>query len=99
MIYSVKDVMEMLDVSESTVRRWIKNGELVGKLYCDRDGYYIDENAMADLVTIKPKYRKAYLASKQLKDLENKKQPTYSDLLRMRDKQIDLLQKIRSGQI
>lgn len=39
--YSIKDIVELLQVHEQTVRRWIKQGDLPAKLFGRRGGYRI----------------------------------------------------------
>jgi excisionase family DNA binding protein len=41
--YTVEEIAERLKVTDQTVRRWLKNGELVGTNFSGRTGWRIRE--------------------------------------------------------
>lgn len=48
--YTVKDVAKRLEVSEETVRRWIRNGKLIAKRNSTKVGFKISEQDLNDFV-------------------------------------------------
>ena len=44
--YTVKQIAEQLQVSEQTVNRWLRNGELHGVAFGGRTGYRVRESAL-----------------------------------------------------
>lgn len=48
-IYSIKEISERLDISPATVRRYIKDGRLVGKKVGHK--FFITEEALLALLT------------------------------------------------
>lgn len=62
MFYSVKEIAEMLNVNEETVRRWLRdpNG-LSGTKTSRKEGYMVTEIPLKDFLKKKPKYMKKYI--------------------------------------
>lgn len=60
--YSVKEIAEMLNVNEETVRRWLRdpNG-LSGTKTSRKEGYMVAEIPLKDFLKKKPKYMKKYI--------------------------------------
>jgi len=60
--YSVKEIAEMLNVNEETVRRWLRdpNG-LSGTKTSRKEGYMVTEIPLKDFLKKKPKYMKKYI--------------------------------------
>lgn len=59
-ILSVKDVAELLDVCEKTVRRWIYSGELKAECQCYKWGYAITVDNLIDFVYGNPQTSDKY---------------------------------------
>ncbi|HZU76312.1 MAG TPA: helix-turn-helix domain-containing protein [Dehalococcoidia bacterium] len=57
--YTVRDLVETLQVHEQTVRRWIKTGELEAYALGDRAGYRVSPEALA-----------AFLERRRVRDAE-----------------------------
>lgn len=49
-ILTVKDVAELLNVCEKTVRRWIYSGELRAECQCNKWGYAITWDNLVDFI-------------------------------------------------
>ena len=62
MFYSVKEIAEMLNVNEETVRRWLRdpNG-LSGTKTSRKEGYMVAEIPLKDFLKKKPKDMKKYI--------------------------------------
>lgn len=56
--YTVNDVSKMLCVNPETVRRWIRNGELISVISSRKTGNKISENALEDFIRNHPKYNR-----------------------------------------
>ena len=56
--YSVKQVAEMLNVNEETVRRWIRSGRLSAIQQSRRSGSVITEEGLKSFLESAPKYAK-----------------------------------------
>ena len=55
--YSVKQISKMLNVSEEQVKRWIRNGSLVGELESKKQGYRVKRSDLEDFIWRHPKYK------------------------------------------
>lgn len=66
MFYSVKEIAEMLNVNEETVRRWLRdpNG-LSGTKTSRKEGYMVTEIPLKDFLKKKPKYMKKYIKQRR----------------------------------
>jgi excisionase family DNA binding protein len=56
--YTTKEVAALFNVSEETVRRWIRNGDLKAYKQSNKSGHLITEDDLRNFVTKRPKYRK-----------------------------------------
>ena len=54
--YTVNDVSKMLSVNPETVRRWIRNGNLISVKSSNKNGNKISEIALEDFIRDNPKY-------------------------------------------
>lgn len=54
--YNVKEVAKMLNISEETVRRWIRSGKLKANMDSRKGGSVITENMLREFVKRTPKY-------------------------------------------
>ena len=66
--YTVNDISKMLCVNPETVRRWIRNGELISVKSSNKTGNKISENALEDLIRSHPKYNRDLIVDR--KDIE-----------------------------
>ncbi len=57
-IYTVKEVANMLNVTEEQVRRWIRSGELNSTINSKKEGHRISEDDLKAFVKIRSKYTK-----------------------------------------
>mgnify|MGYP002343952694 CR=1 FL=1 len=57
-VYTVKEVAEVMDVNEETVRRWIRSGELKASQSSKKQGNVVNEYDLLVFVSDKPKYKK-----------------------------------------
>ena len=57
--YRVKQVAELLDVNEETVRRWIRSGKLPAKRSSRKKGNLITENDLLEFAKSSPSYAAA----------------------------------------
>lgn len=56
--YTTKDIATLFNVSEETVRRWIRSGELKAIKQSNKSGNLVTEFELRNFVTKRPKYRK-----------------------------------------
>jgi excisionase family DNA binding protein len=56
--YNVTEIAKLLNVSDETVRRWIRSGALRSTKTSNKIGNAIDEQDLFEFVQTKPKYRK-----------------------------------------
>ena len=54
--YNVKDIAEMLDANEETVRRWIRSGKLKANKTSNKDGNVVTEEDLYKFLKNKSKY-------------------------------------------
>lgn len=57
-MYNTKELSELLDVNEETVRRWIRSGKLKAERSSKKQGNIVHEKDLFDFVSDKPKYKK-----------------------------------------
>ncbi len=58
MVYSVKEISELLNVSSETVRRWIRNDRLKATQQSRKTGNAITEDDFKQFINKSPKYKK-----------------------------------------
>lgn len=56
--YTVNDISKMLCVNPETVRRWVRNGELISVKSSRKTGNKISEIALEDFIRKHPKYNR-----------------------------------------
>ena len=61
--FTVKQIVEALGVHEQTVREWIKEGRLPGKLFGRRGGYRVRESDYETFLDSWPSVGKAALVA------------------------------------
>ena len=91
MVYNVYEISKMLNVSEETVRRWIRNGKLKSECKSKKQGNVIKRNDLEDFLNNNPKYKFAF---KLLDGPLNKTEIAIFELKQLReyiDKTIDKL--------
>jgi excisionase family DNA binding protein len=49
-LYTVAQVAERLQVNPETVRRWLRSGELRGRLLGDKAGYRVEEGDLRNFI-------------------------------------------------
>lgn len=67
-MYTVKHVSKIFNVSEETVRRWIRDGKLNATISSKKAGYRIGKEDMKVFAESRPKYKKLledFLAAKK----------------------------------
>ena len=55
---NTKEISELLDVSEETVRRWIRSGKLKAEKSSKKQGNIVYEKDLFEFVSDKPKYKR-----------------------------------------
>ena len=96
--YNVTEIAKLLNISEETVRRWIRSGLLKSTITSKKTGNLIDEQDLYEFIKEKPKYRS------MLNQLEQQIDDTYteklnellSDLIKKRDQLNDRINKIQA---
>ena len=58
-IYTVKQIAEMLQTNEETVRRWIRSGKLGATLASKKEGHIITAESLNRFINTTPKYASA----------------------------------------
>lgn len=58
--YTVANISTMLGVTEETVRRWLRSGELHGTINSKKQGYIVEDSDLKEFVHNKTKYLKKY---------------------------------------
>lgn len=58
--YTVKNISNILDVNEETVRRWIRTGKLHSTIDSKKKGHIVEDSDFKEFVYNKPKYLKRY---------------------------------------
>ena len=64
-IYNTKEIADLLDVNEETVRRWIRYGLLKAERLSKKQGNIVHEKDLFEFVSDKPKYKKTVRANIQ----------------------------------
>ena len=54
--YTVKEIAQLLNISEETVRRWIRSGKLQATMDSRKEGSIITETMLEEFVKAVPKY-------------------------------------------
>ena len=54
--YTVKEIAQLLNISEETVRRWIRSGKLQATMDSRKEGSIITETMLEEFVKVVPKY-------------------------------------------
>lgn len=58
-VFTISEVASIFSVSEETIRRWIKSGQLRALIDSKKEGYKVAEKDLKEFVeTQKPKYRR-----------------------------------------
>ena len=57
-IYNTKEIADLLDVDNETVRRWVRSGELKAEQSSRKQGNIVYEKDLFDFISNKPKYKK-----------------------------------------
>ena len=57
-IYNTKEIADLLIISEETVRRWVRSGELKAEQSSKKQGNIVYEKDLFDFISDKPKYKK-----------------------------------------
>lgn len=65
--YTVNDISKILRVNPETVRRWVRNGELISVKSSRKTGNKISEIALEDFIRNHPKYNSD--STKETKDI------------------------------
>lgn len=55
-IYTVKDVAELLDVTEENVRRWCRSGRLIATKDSKKNGFKISRQDLVEFASRIPRY-------------------------------------------
>lgn len=61
--YSVKEVAKMLNTSEETVRRWIRDNKIKAPMNSRKGGHIITESVLREFAKTSPKYAPAIAGS------------------------------------
>lgn len=94
--YSVKDIAELLHVSEETVRRWIRYGELKAEQPSKKQGNIVNECDLFGFVSDKPKYKKMVIDKNQQKNNPFSLNDLLNDLIIQRNLLDEHISKIQS---
>lgn len=96
--YNVKQISELLNVNEETVRRWVRSGYLKSAKTSKKEGNVIDESSLYEFVMTKPKYRTMLGLSESQMDntYEKKLNELLTDLIQQRDTLNDQINKIQT---
>ena len=89
-MYTVKQVAEMLDVDEETVRRWIRNGEMDASSTGRKEGYKISLLDLNKFYDSHPKYSK----EADIKCIKIEIQQTYKEIRRLAKRLDNLTQEL-----
>lgn len=64
-MYNTKEIADLLDINEETVRRWVRSGLLKAERSSKKQGNIIHEVDLFEFISDKPKYKKMVLAKIQ----------------------------------
>lgn len=64
-MYNVREIAKLFDVSEETVRRWIRSRKLKAERSSRKEGNIVNEDELFKFVYDKPKYKKMIVAKIQ----------------------------------
>jgi excisionase family DNA binding protein len=56
-IYNTKEIAELLNINEETVRRWIRSGKLKAERSSKKQGNVVYEEDLFEFISDKPKYK------------------------------------------
>ena len=96
--YNVKEIANLLNVNEETVRRWIRSGCLKSIRTSKKEGNVVDERDLYEFIKTKPKYRTILdLSELQIDYVYNEKlEELLNELIRERNILNDRINKIQA---
>lgn len=95
-IYSTKEIADLLVISEETVRRWIRSGELKAEQSSKKQGNIVYEKDLFVFISDKPKYKKMVIAKFQSINNPFSLNDLLNDLIIQRDLLNDYITKVQS---
>ena len=95
-MYNAKEIADLLDINEETVRRWIRSGELKAERSSRKQGNIVYEKDLFDFISNKPKYKKMIRAKIQQRDNPFSLNDLLNDLIIQRDLLNDYITKVQS---
>ena len=95
-IYNTKEIADLLVISEETVRRWVRSGELKAEQSSKKQGNIVYEKDLFDFISDKPKYKKMVIAKLQSINNPFSLNDLLNDLVIQRDLLNDYITKVQS---
>lgn len=84
-IYNTKEIAELLNINEETVRRWIRSGKLKAERSSKKQGNVVYEEDLFEFISDKPKYKKMIRAKVQQRNNPFSLNDLCNDLIAQRD--------------
>ena len=94
--YKTKEISELLEVSEETVRRWIRSGKLKAEKSSKKQGNIVNEKDLFEFVSDNPKYKKMIQAENHQRDNPFSLHDLLNDLIIQRNQLDEYVVKIQA---